>query len=43
MARSVSIQLSRLLGKLPIIIAGMMPTTLKADFVSAVLEADYQV
>ncbi|KAI9439787.1 fatty acid synthase [Lactarius indigo] len=34
---------SRLLGKPPIMVAGMTPTTVKAGFVSAVLEAGYHV
>jgi enoyl reductase-like protein len=34
---------SRLLGKPPIMVAGMTPTTVKADFVSAVLSAGYHV
>ncbi|OJT02257.1 Fatty acid synthase subunit alpha [Trametes pubescens] len=34
---------SRLLGKPPIMVAGMTPTTVKAGFVSAVLDAGYHV
>jgi fatty acid synthase subunit beta len=34
---------SRLLGKPPIMVAGMTPTTIKAGFVSAVLKAGYHV
>lgn len=34
---------SRLLGKPPIMVAGMTPTTVKAGFVSAVLSAGYHV
>jgi fatty acid synthase subunit beta len=34
---------SWLLGKPPIMVAGMTPTTVKAGFVSAVLEAGYHV
>ncbi|KAI0046589.1 fatty acid synthase [Auriscalpium vulgare] len=34
---------TRLLGKPPIMVAGMTPTTVKAGFVSAVLEAGYHV
>ncbi|QRV90063.1 fatty acid synthase subunit beta [Ceratobasidium sp. AG-Ba] len=34
---------SRLLGKAPIMVAGMTPTTVKAGFVSAVLRAGYHV
>jgi fatty acid synthase subunit alpha, fungi type len=34
---------SRLLGKPPIMVAGMTPTTVKAGFVSAVLEAGYHI
>ncbi|KAL0953237.1 hypothetical protein HGRIS_004490 [Hohenbuehelia grisea] len=34
---------SRLLGKAPIMVAGMTPTTVKAGFVSAVLNAGYHV
>ena len=34
---------SRLLGKPPIMVAGMTPTTVKAGFVSAVLRAGYHV
>ncbi|TFY79348.1 hypothetical protein EWM64_g4663 [Hericium alpestre] len=34
---------TRLLGKPPIMVAGMMPTTVKAGFVSAVLSAGYHV
>lgn len=35
--------MSRLLGKAPIMVAGMTPTTVKAGFVSAVLDAGYHV
>ncbi|KAH7884386.1 hypothetical protein F5I97DRAFT_1968464 [Phlebopus sp. FC_14] len=35
--------MSRLLGKPPIMVAGMTPTTVKAGFVSAVLSAGYHV
>ncbi|KAI0264369.1 fatty acid synthase [Gloeopeniophorella convolvens] len=34
---------SRLLGKPPVMVAGMTPTTVKAGFVSAVLQAGYHV
>ncbi|KAG9315241.1 hypothetical protein JVU11DRAFT_4375 [Chiua virens] len=34
---------SRLLGKAPIMVAGMTPTTVKAGFVSAILSAGYHV
>ncbi|OBZ72637.1 Fatty acid synthase subunit beta [Grifola frondosa] len=34
---------SRLLGKPPIMVAGMTPTTVKAGFVSAVLDAGYHI
>ena len=34
---------SRLLGKPPIMVAGMTPTTVQAGFVSAVLDAGYHV
>jgi enoyl reductase-like protein len=34
---------SRLLGKPPIMVAGMTPSTVKAGFVSAVLDAGYHV
>jgi fatty acid synthase subunit alpha len=34
---------SRLLGKPPLMVAGMTPTTVKAGFVSALLEAGYHV
>ncbi|KAG9047855.1 3-oxoacyl-[acyl-carrier-protein] synthase [Tulasnella sp. UAMH 9824] len=34
---------SRLLGKAPIMVAGMTPTTVKAGFVSAVLSAGYHI
>ena len=34
---------SRLLGKAPTVVADMTPTTVKAGFVSAVLEAGYHV
>ncbi|KAI5983403.1 hypothetical protein EDD15DRAFT_2390897 [Pisolithus albus] len=36
-------RLSRLLGKPPIMVAGMTPTTVKAGFVSAVLSAGYHI
>ena len=34
---------SRLLGKPPIMVAGMTPSTVKAGFVSAVLDAAYHI
>ena len=34
---------SRLLGKPPIMVAGMTPSTVKAGFVSAVLDAGYHI
>jgi enoyl reductase-like protein len=34
---------SRLLGKLPIMVAGMTPTTVKGGFVSAILDAGFHV
>ena len=45
MAKFIAIRLSRLLGKPPIMVAGMTPSrsTVKAGFVSAVLDAGYHI
>ena len=39
----ISTPYSRLLGKAPIMVAGMTPSTVKAGFVSAILRAGYHV